>query len=196
MFNLLELIKQQKWKKISLEFTPEEIATLLSFHDGMKLCFQLLENEQLDDSLSKYGVRLTEEIRKKFPKEWADDWRNDIFLGDGYYLTMQPEKCYEAYKRGIKKEKPLPYPLMVSLAGCYLSPQCPITVEEAEKLLLKALKIEKTIEAVTLLRGIYKTQGNQSQFLYWDKILDQVEKENLWMNDNWPRFLKEIYEKN
>lgn len=46
------------------------------------------------------------------------------------------------------------------MAGCYLIPSSPITLEEAETLIRKSLEKEKTVEAVTLLRGICKTKGN------------------------------------
>ncbi len=189
MKTILELFKTHKMKEISEKYQPNEIVYNLSFKDGMLLGYQLLLNEEMDDNLRDYAVKLLEEYRQAFPKEWDMDWRNDVFLGDAYYLIMKYEERYEAYMRAAKRVSPNPPALLVSLAGCYLFPGSPITLEEAEKFVLLALEKEKSIEAATLIRGIYKTKGNSEKFSYWDTILHKLENENAYMRDKWPRFL-------
>jgi hypothetical protein len=189
MNSILELFKANKLKEISHKYKPNEIIKDLSFKDGMLLGYQLLLNDEMDDNLREFAVSLIEENRHAHPKEWDEDWRNDIFLGDAYYLIMKYDERYEAYKRASKKIHPLPPALLVSLAGCYLLPGSPITLDEAERLVLEALEKEKTIEAATLIRGIYKTKGNIDKFSYWDEILQKLENENAYMKDKWPKFL-------
>jgi len=189
MNTISELFKAHKLKEISQNYKPNEIIKNLSFKDGMLLGYQLLLNDEMDDILREYAVNLIEENRQAHPKEWDEDWRNDIFLGDAYYLIMKYEERYEAYKRASKKVFPAPPALLVSLAGCYLLPGSPITLDKAERLVLEALGKEKTIEAATLIRGIYKTKGNIDKYYYWDEILQKLENENTYMKDKWPKFL-------
>ncbi|MGA8165616.1 MAG: hypothetical protein WB791_11470 [Waddliaceae bacterium] len=185
---VLDLLKKNKLKEISQKYQPDEVLEFLSFKDGMILSCKLLLNEEMDDNLREYAVKLIEKYRQSYPKEWNENWRNDVFLGDAYHLIMKYDERYKAYKRALERTFPSPPALLVSLAGCYLLADSPIDSDEAEKLLLDALEKEKSIEAVTLIRGIYKTKGNENKFAYWDKILQDLENENAYMKDKWPKF--------
>ncbi|MBA3603314.1 MAG: hypothetical protein H0W50_06675 [Parachlamydiaceae bacterium] len=165
------------------------IESLLSFEEAMLLACQLLLNDEMNEILREYGVSLIEQNRQVHPKEWGEDWRNEVFLGDAYYLMMKYDKQYEAYTRASTNLSPLPPALLVSLAGCYLSSDSFLTIDDAEKLLLEALEKEETIEAVTLVRGIYKTKNDANKFSYWDKIFHELENSDAFMKDKWPKFL-------
>ncbi len=189
MNDLSILVKTQKLNEICHKYQPSEVVNQFSFKECMILSFQFLMNNESDETLREYGVRLIEENHQIHLNEWAKDWRNEIFLGDAYYLVMNFDEQYEAYKRGAKSISPLPPALLVSLAGCYLSPSSHLTIDEAEKLVLEALEKEKTIEGATLIRGIYKTKNNLEKFLYWDKVLQELESRDAYMKNKWPEFL-------
>lgn len=135
-------------------------------------------NEEVDNDLINFSVDLLQLIRKKYPHDWDSDWRNDLFLVDVCnFTTLRPSECYEAYKRAsLKFNSNLPPILLIALAGCYLFPGNPISIHEAEKLVMAALEKEKSIEAVVLIRGICKMQEREQEFNYWDKILTELEK--------------------
>lgn len=76
----------------------------------------------------------------------------------------------------------------ISLAGCYLMREPPITLDEAENLVKKALEKALSVEGVILLRGIYAEKKEQAKFDYWDKILQEIERKNLHTQDIWPDF--------
>lgn len=192
METLVNLIKNCQWSKIYKEYQPVEIARKLSFKEGISLAYKILFNDEGNDDLRDYAVNLIKEIKQIYPKEWDLDWRNDVFLGDACYLTMRYDERYKAYKNAFNKVHPLPSALLVAMAGCYLSPSPPITMQEAEELTQKALEKEKTVEAVTLIRGICKTKGDMIQFSYWDKILQELENQGSYIKDKWPNFLKTI----
>ncbi|WP_154017894.1 hypothetical protein [Candidatus Protochlamydia phocaeensis] len=102
---------------------------------------------------------------------------------------MKYDERYEAYKRAYEKAPPpQPSSLLISLAGCYLLPKPPITLDEAENLAKKALEKELSIEGVVLLRGIYAEKKDQAKFDYWDKVLKEVEEQNIHTQDAWPDF--------
>lgn len=74
---------------IANEYKPHVLAKNLSFKEGMSLAYKILFNEERDDDLRDYATQLLEAIRQNYPKEWNEDWRNDIFLGDASSMTMK-----------------------------------------------------------------------------------------------------------
>lgn len=188
MSKISNLICENKWHAIADEYQANVLAEILSFKDGRNLAYKMLFNEERDDSLQDYATELLQEIRKNHSEEWSADWKNDVFLGDACYMTMKFNERYEAYKRAYEKATPPPPSLLIALASCYLLPKSPITLNEAEKLAKMALEKEMSIEGVVLLRGIYAEKNDQSKFDYWDKILKEVEKNNVHTQDVWPDF--------
>lgn len=192
MEKLLDLINEKEWILIYKNYNPDKILEELSFKDSMHLASQLYTNKDFDDALFIFAVDLLQETRKKYPKDWKNDWRNDLFLGDACNFTMRFHESYEAYKRAsLNFNSNLPPNLLVSLAGCYLAPGKPsISIEEAERMIKLALEKEKSIEAVTLIRGICKTKHREEEFSFWDKMLEELEKKNAYMKKEWPEYLK------
>lgn len=160
----------------------------------MYLAYQFYNNKNNDDDLCNFAVDLLQQVRKKYFKAWEVDWRNDLFLGDVCYFSMRTNESYEAYKRAsLKFNSSLPPKLLVSIAGCYLaSGKSPISIEEAERLAKNAFEQEKSIEAVTLIRGICKTQGREEESSSWDKILNDLEKKKSYMKSEWPEYLSSL----
>ena len=66
----------------------------------------------------------------------------------------------------------------------------PISQEEAENLLREALKKEKTIEGVSLIRRICERKKDMNQVAYWDNVLKQVQAQGSHIHDIQPSFLK------
>ncbi len=98
-----DLFKAHKYREISQKFLCSEVTENLSFEAGMRLSNQLLLNDAPDDNLREYAIALLESNRKAFPKKWENDWRNEIFLGDAYYLMLKFDKQFECYDRAAKK---------------------------------------------------------------------------------------------
>ncbi len=194
MKDISNLIKEHQWYKIYQDYKPKEIAKELSFKQAMSLAYQMLLNEQRDDNLRDYSIKLFEAIRVSYSNEWNADWKNDLLLGDAYYFTMNFNERFRAYKRASEKINPLPPALLVSLAGCYLSSEISSeSIEEAEEMLKKALEQERSIEAVILMRSIYREKGDEKKFLYWNKVFEEVEKEGAYMKNKLPEVLKPEY---
>lgn len=189
MSTLKKLINSSKWHDIYIKYQHNQVLDELSFEECMHLAYQIFNNKEVDDDLMNYAVDLLQLIRQKHPASWNFDWRNDLFLGDVCHWTMRFDDRYKAYKRASMKFKSdLPPSLLVSLAMCYSTPEkSPISIYEAENLATKAFEKEKSIESVTLIRGICGTQGREAEFLYWDKILKELEKKGAYMKNEWPK---------
>jgi hypothetical protein len=191
MKDLLKLIDDRKWHHITKTYQPSELAKLLPFKEAMILGNQILGNEEGDDDLRIYATTLIDEIRKRYPEDWNVDWRNDVFLGDAFFLAMKYDENYQSYKRSFDTVFPRPHALLVSMAGCYSNPDCPVTIEDAEKWVREALKKEISMEAVVLIRGICKQKGDMDQFSYWDNIFKRLENKKSSMKHKWPSFIEE-----
>lgn len=190
MKKISDLIKKHDWPLIYKRYTTDQIVEELSFEEGMRLAYQMLINKEGDDDLMNFAVDLLQLIRKKYPKNWESDWKNDLFLGDACHITMRYNERYEAYKRASLKFNSVPSNLLVSLARCYSAPgKPPISIDEAEDLIRAALEKEKSIEAVTLIRGICKSMEREEEFSYWNKVLEELEKKEAYMKSEWPELL-------
>jgi hypothetical protein len=188
MKKISNLILTKDWHTIVNQYKPKTLAVNLPFKEGRDLVYKMLFNEERDDSLRDYATELLQEIRQTHFVEWSLDWRNDVFLGDACYMTMKYDERYEAYKRAYEKAVPPPSSLLISLAGCYLLPEPPITLDEAENLAKRALETEMSTEGAVLLRGIYAEKKDQAKFDYWDKVLKEVESKNIQTQNAWPDF--------
>lgn len=186
MDKISRLICKGDFRTIFYEYEPKMLAKYLSFKDARSLAYKMLFNNSGDDDFRDFATDLLQEIRLVYPKEWSEDWKNDVFLGDACYLTMNYDERYEAYKRAYKKAVPPPPSLLISLASCYLSPGSPISLEEAEKLAKEALEREISKEGVVLLRGIYAEKNDVAMFNYWDRIYRDIEKQKLQSTNLWP----------
>jgi hypothetical protein len=158
MNNINELFINHNLEEIFQKYHPVEMVNNLSFKDGMLLAYRFLFNDKMDDHLREFAVKLFEECRQTYSKEWDEDWRNEVLLGDAYGLIMKYKERYTVCKRASEKFFPTPPAILVSLAGCYLLPDSTVHIDDAEKLVFEALKKEKSVEAATLIRGIYKTK--------------------------------------
>lgn len=162
-------------KEKSLNFNPLNLADILGFEDGLRLAYDMLFNEEWDESLQEYATSVLEELRRKYPDEWNSSWKYDAFLGYAYDIILKYDERYTAYKRAFDKTQPSPPQLLVALATCCIAPgKPPITEEEAIVLVKQAIKTNLYIEAVDFLRGLYKSIGNSEEELYWDKILERI----------------------
>lgn len=188
MNKISSLILNKNWGELSKQYEPKILAQILSIKEGKLLAHKLLFNEERDDSLREYAVELLEEIRNMHSKEWLEDWKNDVFLGDACYMTLHYNERYQAYKRAYEKAKPIPPSLLISIASCYLSPTPPISIDEAERFAKLALEREMSIEGVILLRGIYAEKKDKLSFDYWDKVLKEIEHKKMHSSSQevWP----------
>jgi hypothetical protein len=190
MNNIADLIAKSNWHHLINQYKPNILAEKLSLKEGKLLVYKMLfgDTREREDDISDYAVQLLQELRKIHSKEWEQDWRNDVFFGDICYMALRDEERYEAYKRAYDKAAPPPSSLLISLARCYTLWEPPITLDEAEELVKKALEKELSIEGAVLLRGIYAERKDQAKFDYWDKVLEELMQKNIHAQGAWPDF--------
>lgn len=166
-----------KLKQKSYSYTPTNLVNTLEFDAALRLACDMLNDEEWDESLQEYATSLLEELRKKFPDKWNTTWKYDALLGYAYDIIFKYDERYAAYKRALTKIQPPPPQLLVALAGCCIAPgKPPVTEEEAISLVKQAIATVSYIEAVELLRGLYKSKGNIKEQYYWEKVLEDIHK--------------------
>lgn len=171
------MISYEELKSISENQAPPNIVDSLCFEKTFCLVHQMLNNKKWDESLHEYGALLLENLRRSYPKEWNSHWKYDAFLGYAYDIIFDCDERYAAYHRAFQKANPPPPELLVAIARCCWSPgKPPITEKESISLVKKSIENIYYIESVRLLRGLYKSSGNIREQLYWENILDQIEK--------------------
>lgn len=112
-----------------------------------------------------------------YPKEWNANWKYDALLGYAYHIILKYDERYAAYKRAFDKIEPPPPELLVAMARCCIAPgKPPITEEEAISLVKQAIATAPYVEAVELLRGLYKSIGNIKEQRYWEKVLENIKE--------------------
>jgi tetratricopeptide (TPR) repeat protein len=154
---------------------PAILVDSLRFEEAVEIAKCMINNEKWDRNLQEYGVEVLEELRRRYPEKWNSSWRFDALLGYSYDVIFEYDKRFEAYNRAFKCADPKPPELLVALAGCCWTPgDPPISEEQAIQLTKEAIKNIQYIEAVELLRGLYKSTGKIKEQEYWDGILRKI----------------------
>lgn len=191
--DILNLFESHSLEKLANFYSPSEIVKSLSFKDGLRLAYRLLYNNEWDEDLQEYAIKLLYEIRNIFPKEWNTSWEYDALLGLACYIRYRHEERYKAYKRAFDKTTNPPPRLLIELARCCICPgPPPISYDHAIDLVMKALKEAPYADGISLLCIIYSTKGDKEKEFYWSKVLENT-KENFNSPSIEPKFLLDEY---
>lgn len=180
MNKIKEIISHRNWSELTSKFSVKELYSLLSFKESMNVVKHLFYDDIQDDKKQQYALKLAFEIKGHFQKDWESDWKNDVFLGGLCEMLWLYDERYFYYKKAYDKLKDPPGELLLLLSNCNSAPGTPpITNEQAELYLMKALEKKLTCEVALKMRGLYRLKKNQSQEKYWDQMYKKLEKENV-----------------
>lgn len=176
---LKELISQKKWDRLIRQYSANDVCLSLSFSEAMHLTEHLFYDDIRNDENQQFALKLAFEIKNHFKNEWEQDWKNDIFLGNLCDMLWLYEERYLCYKRAYEKLSDPSHELLLLLAGCQFAPEPPITEEESEFYLRKALEKQVTAEAALMMRSLYRDKNDQHQEKYWDRMYKKLDKEDV-----------------
>lgn len=169
-----------KLKQKSNNYVPTDLVNELGFENTLNIAHKMLINEEWDESLQTYATNLLEELKKKYSEKWNSNWKYDAFLGYAYDIVLKYDERYFSYKSALGKVHPAPPQLLIALAGCCWAPgKPPISEKEAILLVKQAIQTIPYIEGVELLRGLYKSIGNDKELQYWEKVLENIKDTGL-----------------
>lgn len=189
---IASLFATLQWKKIAIQYAPEEIIHCLAFKDLLRLAYQLLYNEEWDEDFQRYAARLLEEIRHIHSNDWNRSWEYDALLGSAYDITYQHEKRFESYSRAFSMALSPPSGLLIELARCCICPGVPpISYDRAIQLITEAIKDNLYIDGISLLCNIYSLKEDLEKKKYWSNLLAQSERMDSPVID--PKFLVDNY---
>lgn len=178
MKNINFLFDQKKWEDIAM-YPPEEIIKNLGFMNGMLVAYKLLYNEDWNEDLQEFAVKLLFNIKEKYSHEWDLNWRFDALLGLACDITLKYEERFEAYKRACEKAVKPPPELLIELARCCYCPgKPPISYEKSIELLKQSIMEHPYKQAASLLKGIYASKKDAENEEYWSKKMEQIKDEN------------------
>jgi hypothetical protein len=191
MNKLQELISINDWSLIVSNYSIKDVCSLLSFSEAMHVVEHLFYDIQ-DDEKQQYALKLAFEIKDRFKKEWASDWKNDVFLGDLCAMLWLYDERYLCYKRAYDKLEDPPAELLLLISNCNSAPGIPpISDDESEVYLKKALKKKLTCEGALAMRGLYRLKEEKVQEDHWDQVYQKLEKEKAYSDQLIPDVLKE-----
>lgn len=191
MKKIKEYVSQKEWNSLILKYSIKEVCSSLNFSEAMHLVEHLFYDDIEDDEKQQYALKLAFEIKEHFKKEWDNDWKNDVFLGDLCEMLWLYDERYFCYKRAYDKLKDPPEELLLLLSICNRAPgTSPISDEESEFYLRKALKKKLTCEVALAMKSFYRLKKDKTHEEYWDQMSKKLEKDNVHSNQIIPDVLK------
>lgn len=191
MNNIKYYFQNKKWDKIA-SYPTLEIVKNFSFKDSLRIAYMLLNNNEWEENLQEYAIKLLYEIRNFYNKEWESSWEYDALLGYACLVRYKHEERYEAYRRAFKKCTIPPPRLLIELARCCICPGTPpISYDEAIDLIMKALKSGAYADGIGVLSNIYSIKGDEKNKKLCLKKLEDPNQIDSPSID--PKFLQEYY---
>ena len=187
-----EIISHRNWDLLILNCNPKDVSKISSYPNAMRVLDELLRYNPYDDDFREFAVNLAFAIRKNHRDLWDLDWKNDIFLGSLCCLTWRYNERYKAYKRAYDKLKDPPDSLLLLLAGCNSAPGTPpISDQESEKYLRRAVEKKITYESALRMRALYRENDDKINEDYWNEMCEDLKKRNIHTD----RIVPDIFQK-
>jgi tetratricopeptide (TPR) repeat protein len=172
------LFENCHWENLANLYSPKTLVEFLSFKDGLRLAYRLLYNDNWNENLQEYAVKLLYEIRDVYREDWNNSWEYDAFLGTACYITRKYEERYEFYKRALEKTNNPPPGLLLEFARCCICPgPPPISYDDAITLVMIVLKKAPYTDAIGLLSHIYSLKDDKKNEEHWTRILEKSNQE-------------------
>jgi len=195
MENLEHLIKEKKLEQLIKIYTPEALVQSLSFTKALILSKSLLENENWDSDLQKFGIDLIEKLKQLNSLEWNKNWKHEAYLAYAYeVLGWDIEKEFDSYSLAIQKSTNPPLELAMHMALLWSYPgiyKIKMDEETAISILEKVAQKIPYMEAVGGLIRLYDATNQSAKATYWKNILTESEKKDLYDKRTYLDFFKD-----
>jgi len=176
---LLQLFKNRNWEIIK-NISFDNLVALLNYQECMSLAYDLFAENIGEDDYLDLSIRLFFFIRDNFLEEWNTDWKNDAFLGQLCGLTWRYSQRFDCYKRAYDKLSDPPDSLLLLISGSNSTPDAPpISDQESEMYLKRALAKKLTFEAAVKMRGLARRKKDSNLEIYWDKMCKELKQKNI-----------------
>ena len=80
MNKIYEMFHEGLYDQI-ITYTPENVAKTLLFLDNIRLAYRLLYNNDWNNDLQEYSLKLFKATRDLYPNEWNANWEYNALLG-------------------------------------------------------------------------------------------------------------------
>ena len=186
-------ITQKNWDLLMAKYSPDTvIVEIKDFHQAILILNEICK-KLMDFDCQVFAVDFLYQIKEKFKDDWEKDWKNEVFLGKLCTFAGRYDEEYAAYKRAYDRLDDPPDSLLLLLSRCCIAPGTPpISKEEAEEYLMRAIKKNITYEAAIMMGAFYWRKNDKAQENYWDKLSEKLEREGKFVDPLTPDELKKF----
>jgi len=154
---LREIARQKDWRRLLVNFIPSQVVNTFTFTESMRIAealydqyFLFEESEKNDGTdnvfMAQYAISLLLELRRKFPKEWEDDWKNEAYLGVLCGVSYREERGFECLKNAYSKHPDPPAELILAFVESGTMSRRFLSDKEVLELCQKAIDKELTYD--------------------------------------------------
>lgn len=169
------LLESKNWHLLKQTYSPEYIASLFSFDEGIKIVHVLLDCSVGD---FYYGMHILEAIQARYPERWSSSWEYDAYLGVWYDLCAMEDERYEAFLRAYNGANPPPPIVLIWLARCaHIPGDPPLSQDQAIAYAKESIKKCLYSDGLAVLRVSNSWKKNYQAEMFWAFIWEQVTRQ-------------------
>ena len=141
-----------------------------------------------------FAVNLLIILRAKNPKEWEEDWKNEVFLGISCALVYREEEAFVYIKNAYENLDDPPQSLIFAYISAGSRPDHLLTEKEIVELIQRALKKGVTYESAERMASLASKKGDQEKCEYWEQQALEAEANKLHTPIITPNVLKGMFD--
>jgi len=182
--NINKLIDKKQWEYLVMKCLPVNVADSLSFYDAMRVVDDLTKQStespvwgtELADFMRDFSVNLMIILRARYPKEWSQDWKNEVFLGIWCGLVYREEEAFVYIKNAYEKKDDPPQSLILAYLGSGNTCDSPFSKEERCSLVDAAIKKGITYESALAMASIAREELRGDEAEMWAIKAEEAKK--------------------
>lgn len=172
---ILELVDREDYDREKLSPLIDEALVHETYADLMILGAKLYYLYYKEYRHGPFLVELLEGIKKRYAKEWDADWKNDALLSIVYEEEYRAIDVYETLKKLIDRMEDPPFALLLLMSGARCDSDSPMTDEEEDYYILKAVEKRLTFASAIRMRSYLDRHPDEKESEKWEKIIADLE---------------------
>ncbi len=171
------IIREGRWLDL-FKINPRHVCNVLSFKDALRLSNLLFQNHfDFDEDGREFTRRLLYAVKEASPETWKQAWGFEVLLGEVCVTAYRSSEQYFAIRRAVRRTKPVPPFLKMTLANCGGEYGVPcVSFQQAETLFNEVLQESPCLNVLYGLRSLYKgIEGRKDKVDEYNQLIKEKE---------------------